>query len=308
MEKELIDKLLVLINKKKSLQSICTELELKDYEIIGIVSLLKEQGYMVDYVDGKIVKVNKPIENGVIEIPIKQDSFKFLAISDLHYGSKWDNPHLVEYAYELAEKENVDFVANSGDVFEGDFKGARPNHIYEVKKIGIEQLDYVISKYPKSEIPTYFITGNHDSTFIKTCGAEIGKMLANARPDLTYLGQDLGDIKIGKNVVRLRHGSGGSAYAKGYKLQKYCETLPINDIPDIILQGHFHYSAYFKNRDIHCFNVPSLESYTPYAKSLGLPQEIGFWLIECGLDSKGHICTIIPELYEFKEGKKVKRK
>ena len=58
MEKELIDKLLTLINKKKSLQTICTELELKDYEIIGIVSLLKEQGYMVDYVDGKIVKVN----------------------------------------------------------------------------------------------------------------------------------------------------------------------------------------------------------------------------------------------------------
>lgn len=307
MEKELIDKLLLLINKKKSLDIICKELNLSDYEVIGMVSVLKEQGYMVDYVDGHIVKVTKQPENNVVEIPTKHGMIKFVAISDLHYGSKWDNPHLVEYAYEVADKENADFITNSGDIFEGDFKGKRPNHIYEVKRIGMEQLDYVVDRYPKSSKPTYFITGNHDSTFIKTAGADIGKILSSYRPDLTYIGQDLGDIKVGKNKIRLRHGNGGSAYAKGYKLQKYCETLPVKDIPDIILQGHFHYSAYFKNRDIHCFNVPSLESYTPYAKSLGLPQEIGFWLIECGLDEKGKIFTIKPELYQFDEKKRVKR-
>ena len=311
MEKELKNKLKYLINKKKDLVTICQELELKDYEVIGLIELMKQDGELVDYVNGQIVKLKKPItENKQIKIPVKNGEVKFLSLSDIHYASKWDNPHLVDHAYELAEKENVDFVVNSGDIFEGDFHNTRPNHIYEVKAHGMEQLDYVVDKYPKSHIPTYYITGNHEATFIKTCGADMGKMLEQRRSDLTYLGHDLGDIKLDKTFIRLRHGSGGNAYAKGYKLQKYCETLPTNDIPSIILQGHFHYSAYFKNRDIHCFNVPSLQGYTPYAKSLGLPQEMGFWLITCDLDSKGNIVSIIPELYQFEETPKklLKRK
>ena len=311
MEDTLKNKLKYLVNKKKTLLEICEILELKDYEVIGLVELMKQDGELLDYVNGEIVKLRKPItENKQIKIPVKNGEVKFLSLSDIHYASKWDNPHLVDYAYELAEKENVDFVVNSGDIFEGDFHNARPNHIYEVKAHGMEQLDYVVDKYPKSHIPTYYITGNHEATFIKTCGADMGKMLEQRRSDLTYLGHDLGDIKLDKTFIRLRHGSGGNAYAKGYKLQKYCETLPTNDIPNIILQGHFHYSAYFKNRDIHCFNVPSLQGYTPYAKSLGLPQEMGFWLITCDLDSKGNIVSIIPELYQFEETPKklLKRK
>ena len=311
MEDILKNKLKYLVNKKKTLLEICETLELKDYEVIGLVELMKQDGELLDYVNGEIVKLRKPItENKQIKITVKNGEVKFLSLSDIHYASKWDNPHLVDYAYELAEKENVDFVVNSGDIFEGDFHNARPNHIYEVKAHGMEQLDYVVDKYPKSHIPTYYITGNHEATFIKTCGADMGKMLEQRRSDLTYLGHDLGDIKLDKTFIRLRHGSGGNAYAKGYKLQKYCETLPTNDIPNIILQGHFHYSAYFKNRDIHCFNVPSLQGYTPYAKSLGLPQEMGFWLITCDLDSKGNIVSIIPELYQFEETPKklLKRK
>ena len=311
MEDTLKNKLKYLVSKKKTLLEICETLELKDYEVIGLVELMKQDGELLDYVNGEVIKLRKPItENKQIKIPVKNGEVKFLSLSDIHYASKWDNPHLVDYAYELAEKENVDFVVNSGDIFEGDFHNARPNHIYEVKAHGMEQLDYVVDKYPKSHIPTYYITGNHEATFIKTCGADMGKMLEQRRSDLTYLGHDLGDIKLDKTFIRLRHGSGGNAYAKGYKLQKYCETLPTNDIPNIILQGHFHYSAYFKNRDIHCFNVPSLQGYTPYAKSLGLPQEMGFWLITCDLDSKGNIVSIIPELYQFEETPKklLKRK
>lgn len=308
MEKELKNKLKYLINKKKDFLTICSELNLKDYEVIGLVELMKQDGELIDFVNGEIIKLKKSTKgNEAIKIPNKAGELKFLALSDIHYASKWDNPYLVDYAYDLAEKENVDFITNSGDIFEGDFKGKRPDHIYQVKKLGMEQLEYVIKNYPKSQKPTYYITGNHEATFIKTCGADIGQMLANERPDLTYLGQDLADIKTGKTTIRLRHGSGGNAYAKGYKLQKYCETLPTKDLPNILLQGHFHYSAYFKNRDIHCFNVPSLQSYTPYAKGLGLPQEIGFWLIKCNLDTKGNICSIIPELYQFEEKNSIKK-
>ena len=59
--KELKNKLKYLINKKRSFSEICKELELKDYEVIGLVSLLREDGELVDYVDGQIVKLRKPI-------------------------------------------------------------------------------------------------------------------------------------------------------------------------------------------------------------------------------------------------------
>lgn len=298
-----MERLIEYLSSKKniSIEKVMKDLDLQDYEVYGLIEMLKKQGYMYDIINNQIVKVKPIKENDIYKIPIKNDELKFIAISDIHYGSKWDNPKLVEYAYELAEKENCQFVTNSGDIFEGDFHNKRPDHIYQVKALGMEQLDYVADKYPKSNIPTYFISGNHCATFLKTCGADICKMLADKRPDLTYLGNDLADLMVNKVKIRLRHGTGGNAYAKGYKLQKYCETLPINDIPNIILQGHFHYSAYFKNRDIHCFNVPSLQSYTSYAKSLGLPQEIGFWEIICELDSKGNIISITPTLYQFEE-------
>ena len=44
MKTEIINKLKYLINKKKSLIEICNELELKDYEVIGLVELMKQDG------------------------------------------------------------------------------------------------------------------------------------------------------------------------------------------------------------------------------------------------------------------------
>lgn len=308
--KEILSKLKYLIKKKQSFAQICEELQLKDYEIIGLVELLKQDGELVDYVNGEIVKLNKPVQQqDVYQIPSKSEQLKLLALSDTHFGSKWDNVKLVNYAYELAEQKGADLVIHSGDLVEGDYHNKRPEHIYQVKAHGLEeQLNYFCKHYPKSNVPTYYITGNHDLTFMKTGGADIGKMVQREREDLTYLGADLANIKVGKINIMLRHGSGGSSYAKSYKLQKYCETIPAAELPDMIFQGHLHFSGFFINRGIHCFNVPSLQSYTPYAKSLGLPEEKGFWFITADLDSKGNIIQLTPELYSFNEGVKEKPK
>lgn len=307
--KELFDRIYKLAKKEITLSKMCELLELKDYEVLGLIGLMKENGYIIDYVDGKIIQTQNDLVNKEgFFIPKDKTHIKFLAISDTHCGSKWDNINLINYAYEIAEKEGCDFVTHSGDIVEGDFHNKRPDHIYQVKALGMEQLDYVVDKYPKSDIPTYFIIGNHDATFIKTCGADIGKLIAKERPDLTYLGQDLADLKMDKLKIRLRHGAGSASYSKSYKLQKYCETLPIEEIPNIILQGHFHFSGYFKNRNIHCFNVPSLQGYTPFAKAMGMEAEMGFWLIDIYTDGKGNINSISQQLYNFQDKKVLKRK
>lgn len=307
--KELFDRIYKVTKKGMSLEKMCDFLEMKDYEVLGLISLMKQNGYVIDYVDGQIIQVQNDLVNKEgFFMPKDKTHIKFLAISDTHCGSKWDNIDLINYAYEVAEREGCDFVTHSGDIVEGDFHNKRPDHIYQVRALGMEQLDYVVDKYPKSDIPTYFIIGNHDATFIKTCGADIGKMIAKERPDLTYLGQDLADLKINKIKIRLRHGAGSASYSKSYKLQKYCETLPIEEIPNVILQGHFHFSGYFKNRNIHCFNVPSLQGYTPFAKAMGMESEMGFWLIDIFTDGKGNINSISQQLYNFQDKKVLKRK
>ena len=61
MEDTLKNKLKYLINKKKTLPEICETLELKDYEVIGLVELMKQDGELLDYVNGEIVKLRKAL-------------------------------------------------------------------------------------------------------------------------------------------------------------------------------------------------------------------------------------------------------
>jgi predicted MPP superfamily phosphohydrolase len=159
--KELFDRIYKVTKKGMSLEKMCDFLEMKDYEVLGLISLMKQNGYVIDYVDGQIIQVQNDLVNQEgFFIPKDKTHIKFLAISDTHCGSKWDNIDLINYAYEVAEREGCDFVTHSGDITEGDFHNKRPDHIYQVRALGMEQLDYVVNKYPKSDVKTYLITGN----------------------------------------------------------------------------------------------------------------------------------------------------
>ena len=63
MEDTLKNKLKYLVNKKKTLLEICKTLELKDYEVIGLVELMKQDGELLDYVNGEVIKLKKPMQN-----------------------------------------------------------------------------------------------------------------------------------------------------------------------------------------------------------------------------------------------------
>lgn len=119
-------------------------------------------------------------------------------------------------------------------------------------------------------ITTYAIQGNHDNWWYKSCGSEILKEISRRREDIKYLGPDVADIEIGKLKARLYHGSGGNAYAKSYKMQKYLDNIPLEELPHILQMGHIHQSFYMKQNRTHCFQTSCLEDQTPYTRSLGL--------------------------------------
>lgn len=306
MEKELKSKLKYLINKKKSLLEICEELKLKDYEVIGLVELMKQDGELIDFVNGEIVKLKKPIkQDDVYEISNNQDHIKLLLISDTHLCSKYDRLDILKYLYSKAEDEGIKHVLHSGDFTDG--RSNRPEQIYELREPSFEgQIQYCIEKYPKFSGNTYVIQGNHDNWWYKSNGSEILRPISKAREDIIYLGSDVADMKIGKLKIRLFHGQGGIAYAKSYKIQKYLDTIPVNEKPDILQTGHIHQAFYYKQDNTHCFQTSCLEDQTPYCRGLGLANDKSCWWVDVYFDDKGNVHSITPTLETF--NKKVRKR
>lgn len=184
----------------------------------------------------------------------------------------------------------------------------RPQQIYELRCHGFdEHLQYVVDKYPKTDLKTYFIGGNHQDTYIRNGGSDIGKAIARERDDMIYLGPDTADLKIGNVNINMHHGGGGRAYSLSYKLQRYVETLPEEKKTNIVLQGHFHNAMYMYYMDKHCFQVGSLEDDTPFSRSLGFKNEKSCYWVNIDLDDKGNIYRLTPELETFGKSKVKKR-
>lgn len=299
-QKELLNKLKYLINKKKSFKVICEELELEPYQIYGLAELLKMDGFAIDIQPENIVKITQPVpKTEVYKIP-ETTSTDLLLISDTHLGSKCDRLDLINAAYQEAEKRGITTVLHAGDISDG-FYPNRAQQLYELRTIGADQTtDYIVNKYPYIEgINTYFISGNHDFTFVRNDGYDIGKAIERQREDMHYLGPDVATVDVNGIKVRLVHGSKGPAYALSYKLQKYAETIDESEKPHILMQGHFHNSFYMMYQGMHCFQVPSTIDQTQYARSMGMKNEKGVWFVHLEKDKNNNIVSIIPELYDF---------
>ena len=306
--KELCEKIKILLKKKKSFVDICKELQLKDYEAIGLVNLMKQDGELIDYVNGELVRLKTPPKNNdIYQVSTNSTYIPLLLISDTHLCSKYDRLDILCYLYDKAEDRGIKYILHSGDFTDG--RSNRPEHIYELKETSYEgQVDYCVDKYPTFSGKTYVISGNHDDWWYKSTGSEIVKAIAKRRDDIVYLGSDVADLKIGKLKIRLFHGNKGNAYAKSYKVQKYLDSIPLEERPHILQTGHVHQSFYMKQDDTHCFQTSCLEDLTPFARSMGLANDKSVWWVDVNIDDRGKIESINQELETFNTKKLVRRK
>ena len=306
--KELCNKIKYLIKKQKSFIEICNELQLKDYEVIGLIGLMKQDGELIDYVNGELIRLKTPPKiNDVYQVEASSSHIPLLLISDTHLCSKYDRLDILRYLYAKADERGVKHILHSGDFTDG--RSNRPEHIYELREPSYEgQVDYCVEKYPTFDGKTYVISGNHDDWWYKSTGSEIVKAIANRRDDIVYLGSDVADMKIGKLKVRLFHGKGGNAYAKSYKVQKYLDSIPLEERPHILQTGHIHQSFYMKQDDTHCFQTSCLEDLTPFARSMGFANDKSVWWVDVEMNDRGQIQNITQELETFNTKKLVRRK
>ena len=301
--KQICDKIYYMAKKRKSFVQICKDLELKDYEVAGLITMMHQQGYNIEYVNGEVIVMKTPPKhNDIYELPYNLEHLKLLLISDTHLASKYDRLDILKYLYDKAEKNGVKHILHSGDFTDG--RSNRPEQVYELREPSYEgQVEYCVEKYPTFSGKTYVIQGNHDDWWYKSAGSEIVKSIAQQRDDIEYLGADVADMKIGNLKIRLFHGSGGSAYAKSYKLQKYLDSIPLAERPDILQTGHIHQSFYMKQDNTHCFQTSCLEDQTPYCRGKGLANDKSCWWVDVDFDDKGNIYNISPELETFGDKK-----
>jgi hypothetical protein len=205
-------------------------------------------------------------------------------ISDVHKGSLYHQSGLLELAYDTFEKEEIQDVYVAGDLLAGGkmYRGQE----FELWAHGVDaQVDLACNSWPeKKGITTHFITGNHDLSFHKNVGVDVGNLIPQYRSDFNYLGREEADIHFdtptGKARMRLVHPSKGTAYALSYQPQKYIEALEGGKKPHVICMGHYHKAEKMPNyRNIYLIQTGCIEAQTPFMRRNNLAAHCGFWII-----------------------------
>ena len=232
---------------------------------------------------------------------ISDNVFTIGIVADTHLCSTHEKLNELHTFYAIMKKEGIDTVFHAGDVIAG--WGIYRGQENEVHTFGANnQAQYAVDNYPKVDgITTYFCTGNHDLSWWKTAGIDVGELIAAQRPDMIYLGQYKGDVKINGIKFRIMHPDGGGAYALSYRAQKISEQIPSGDKPKVLIFGHWHTAHYFFYRNMHIFNAGCFESQTSFLLRKGINPIIGGWTVEIRVakDKRKTILSLRPCFIPF---------
>ena len=236
--------------------------------------------------------------------PFYGKQVKFGFVSDTHLCSKNQQITQLLTAYQVFDKEKVEFVIHTGDISEGN-----GNHYAgQIQELFLftfdDQVRYMASVLPtlKNGGKTYFITGDHDLDWFKQGSQDIGEALAEKRPDWVYCGQSGAFITTngGRKFIYMHHPRGGAAYAKSYKAQKWVESVAPENKPQIYMSGHFHSVAgYWMSRNVHILYTGCMQSQTHFLTSQGVEVINAFCVITLHLDKKGSIVRLLPDYHYF---------
>lgn len=299
---------LVLTELKKKPQTLLELSEIADRSIVTIQETIKslhQRGFDVEYdktLDQAVLFRHPKEEFKPLDVShLFESRLKFGVNSDPHYGSKYQQPTLVQTAYKIMEDEKVKFALNTGDITDGVYMYA--GHEQERFLHSADEMrDYVIEHYPKTKaFPTYLIGGSHDWSFVKKVGYNVLRAICDKRTDLIYRGAEAATFNLEQGVkVRMIHPSGGVPYARSYRTQKLNEGLGRGkSIPKFLFVGHLHVMDFLSYLGIYTALVPCMQAQTPYLERKGLNPELGFWIFTVEFDDKKNITSVVPKYYDF---------
>ena len=235
------------------------------------------------------------------EIIDNDENVKVMLISDTRFGSIYQQTSILNDLYSKAKQMGVKYVFLTGDVVEGMYTGVKSIYNTTLHKIGYEdQADLVAALFPRVEgITTYFLTGEHDLSFLKTKERiDIGKLIADKREDMIYLGPRrkkvsfvTEDKKSGSVSLYLQHSKGNVPYTVSYKPQQKIASMRNEDKTDILVTSHFAACDSFLRRGVRSYQVPTVVATTDEMKDATTPvyNTIGGWIVNLEKDKKGNL-------------------
>jgi hypothetical protein len=297
--------LLKALKKPKAISDLLVKVteDVNERRLLKNMEVLKDAGYIIDNLGGRyVLRTITNMEHNIVEKNWLGDKvIRFGIASDAHMNSKYQQLTHLNHFYDICEAEGITTVYNPGDLAEGEYISRR-GHAYEIfNHSADDQVQYIIDNYPKRDgITTEFITGNHDHTFLKNAGYDIGKRIDMERDDMKYLGMNNASIMLTPNCrMDLSHPLDGSSYALSYSLQKSIEAMPVDDLPQIYIVGHHHKAIYLNTRGIHALEAGTFQAQSSWMKGKRLAAHVGGWIITVHVNDLGQVTRFIPEWVAF---------
>ena len=297
-EKEILDYLKRVLIKNTSVENLCKDLEISEFELYGYISKLKEEEIVVkvfEKEDKVEIKINNsPDLSKQYTYKITEDlntSTKIGVISDLRFGSKYEQISKLNDMYKKFAKDGVKYVIITGNLLEGKYT-ARKEEMFGNSLLfntGVGQADHLIEYFPKVEgIQTLFITGETDHTWKDL---NVGKYIENKRNDMSYLGPKSCNIKFNNVNIQVENlKKSGEAYTIAYPPQRYSRSLACYEDYDIILLGGtLSIQDFPKLRDSRILTIPSSVARTPLMKSRNQQNTMGSYELEIKYDKTGKL-------------------
>lgn len=227
---------------------------------------------------------------------------RFLILSDSHIGGRQAQPWFLKEMFQEAEKRKCQAVLHCGDHIDGSPK-MHKGFEYELSLLSCDQqVDFTVEIYRQSQVPIFAVTGNHDGSFFKDSGINVGRLLEERLDNFKHLGPISGWIagpNDDPNFIRLSHPGDGCSYALSYKDQKMAEYLVLEDskVPTgFHMTGHYHKMNYMRGPlGAKYLLVPSSCARTDFMKAKKLVNWAGAFFIEFTIDKHGKLDRCVVE-------------
>lgn len=296
----ILERIQELTQKEISLSTLCIALDLEEYEVLGLINQLRNEGiniltkkhdddiYLLNLGEKETRKKN--------EISFKTDdenTFKFVAISDTRIGSKSQQLSILHDIYQKAQDLGYTTVIHCGNITEGLYP---TNHEYSDSTFLDDsqiQIDYITQNYPRYDgIKTYFVTGTKDQRHLKINNVNIGRRINNQRDDLIYIGQNSCIINIDNAKMQVLSSILAKTYTVSYRIQQQIDSFRSEDKPDILLLGGLLQMEKLTHRGVSAISVPSVCATTDEMKEKRHANTIGAWYITVKTDKKGNLLSV----------------
>lgn len=285
-------------------------------EVRDIVQELKSAGLALHISGDKVF-----LEPGTIPPPQlneghtwKGSVYRFGAIGDTHYGSKYAREDITEDLYDWFAREGIERVYHTGNWIDGEKSFNKQDLIPQAHGMQA-QLDYFVANYPQRKgIKTFIVSGDdHEGWYCSSEGVDIGQMMEDCarnagRKDLFNLGYMTAFTKLihedtGRHAKLLTaHPGGGSAYATSYAIQKIAEGFDPGQTPAVALFGHYHKLEYLRVRGCHAIQTGCTKGQDAFGWKKKLSYHLGGVLVEVRQAPNGKVTDCIPWFKTYGEG------